>query len=75
MPPHLQTRRAPGGKEGVLIFLGKIFKRKPTPKIILIGRALGVEEESGGLDEGKSNEKSAVDCIIKRWGKVFSFGL
>lgn len=73
--PHLQTRKAPGGEEGVLIFPGKFFKIKPTPKIILTGRALGVEKESVGLDERKSHEKSAVDCILKRWGKVFSFGL
>ena len=55
----------------MLIFLGKFLKIKPTPEIILTGRALGVEKESVGLDERKSHEKSAVDCILKRWGKVF----
>jgi len=55
--------------------LGNLFKEHTTPKIILIGRALVVGKESVGLDEGKSHEKSAVDCILKRWGKVFSFGL
>lgn len=58
------------------------FKIPATPKIIPIGRALVEEKESVtaglglGLGEGKEPGKgAAVDCLLKRLGKVFSFGL
>ena len=78
-----QSGRAPVGDENVLIFLGNPFQRtrdsKNNPDRKGLGWGKGVSwgwsrPRTGG-GEKEPGKGAAVNCLLKRWGKVSSFGL